>query len=36
MHSKSNNKEIKINGKPEEVIEVFEWLLNRYQKDLET
>ena len=24
MHSKSNNKEIKINGKPEEVIEVFE------------
>ena len=36
MHSKSNSKEIKINDKPEEVIEVFEWLLNRYQKDLET
>ena len=36
MHSKNNNKAIKINDKPEEVIEVFEWLLNRYLKDLET
>ena len=37
MHSKSDNKEIMINGKADEVIEkLFESRLNRYQIGLET
>ena len=37
MHSKSDNKEIKINDKADEVIEkLFESLLNRCQNNLET
>ena len=37
MHSKSDNKEIKINGKADEVIEkLFKSLLNKYQNNLET
>ena len=36
MHSKRDNKEIMINDKADEVIEeLFESLLNRYQRNLE-
>ena len=37
MHSKSDDKEININDKTDEVIEkIFKFLLNRYQNKLET
>ena len=37
MHSKSDNKEIKIIDKPDEVIEkLFKLHFNRYQNNLET
>ena len=37
MHSKCDNKEIKINGKANQVVEkLFRSLLNRYQNNLET
>ena len=37
MHSQSDNKEIKINEKADEVIEkLYKFLLSRYQNNLET
>ena len=36
MHSKSDNMEIIINDKADEIIELFQSLLSRYQIGLET